>query len=177
MRDARSGRPSIAERTEVYHAVMVDPGVLQGCYIVTGLLDTQIAKIAALGDHKRFTSGQLICEIGATADELFVVLEGSVAVTTADGDRLGEIGKGSVIGEIALVDARPRTANVVAVGQVELASFPADAIRRLMNADRDLGFTMLATIARVLAGRLRQADAKIDELMDKASDVWHNALG
>ena len=156
---------------------MVDVAVLQGTYLVTGLADSQIAKVAALGELRHYSSGQLICKIGEIADVMFVVLDGVVAVMTADGDRLGEIGKGSVIGEIALVDARPRTANVVAVGIVNVAVFGTDDIRKLMNADRILGFTMLASIARVLAGRLRQADARIDELTDKAADVWHNAMG
>lgn len=156
---------------------MVEAAALKGTYLVTGLTDAQIAKVADLGELRHCPSGGLICTVGETADEMFVVLDGSVVVMTADGDRLGEISRGSVIGEIALVDARPRTANVICSGPVNLAVFSADALRKLMNTDRDLGFMMLANIARVLAGRLRQADARIDELTDKASDVWHNAMG
>jgi CRP-like cAMP-binding protein len=156
---------------------MVESAVLQGTYLVTGLAESKVAKVAALGEMRSYASGQVICTIGEIAAEMYVVLDGNVFVMTADGDRLGEIGRGSVIGEIALVDARPRTANVVCVGPVNVAVFSTDELRKLMNADRDLGFTMLASIARVLAGRLRQADARIDELTDKASDVWHNAMG
>lgn len=155
---------------------MVTTEMLKGTYLVAGLTDEQIAQVASLSEHRVLTSGQAIAKIGEAASNLFVVLEGNLIVTTADGDRLGEISEGSIIGEIALVDARPRTANVVSIGAVSVASIPITDLRKLMNDNRDWGFTILANVARVLAMRLRHADATIDELADKVQDVWTNAL-
>jgi len=45
-----------------------------------------------------------------------------------------------------------------------------------MNANREWGFVVLANLSRVLAGRLRVANDKIDELYDKTTDTWDNAL-
>jgi hypothetical protein len=42
-----------------------------------------------------------------------------------------------------------------------------------MNSRREIGFVILANLARVLSGRLRLADAKIDLLSD--GDAWKNA--
>ncbi|MEQ1824033.1 MAG: cyclic nucleotide-binding domain-containing protein [Fimbriimonadaceae bacterium] len=160
-----------------YDRGMLDPAVLKGSYLVAGLDDVQIQSVASLAELKHYASGHLLAKIGEAADVMFVVIGGNLTVTTHDGDKLGEIATGSVVGEIALVDARPRAANVVCVGPVSVAVFPVDKLRMLMNQNRDMGFLMLANIARVLAARLRNADAIIDQLADGVGDVWTNALG
>ncbi len=156
---------------------MILPELLKGTYLVAGLSDEQIAQVAEIAELRPYASGQALARIGEEAVNLFVVIEGNLIETTADGDRLGEISKGSIIGEIALVDARPRTANVVSIGQVSVAAIPISDLRKLMNANREWGFIILSNIARVLAMRLRHADATIDELADKSSDVWTHAQG
>jgi CRP-like cAMP-binding protein len=150
---------------------------LKGTYLVAGLTDEQMDEVEKLATVRMCPSGHLLCRIGDPADFLYVVLNGTLAVTTADGDKLGEIAAGSVVGEIGIVDVRQRTANVTCVGGVSVASIPIDALRNLMNANREMGFLILANLARVLAVRLRAADAKIDDLSDKAGDVWTHALG
>lgn len=150
---------------------------LKGTYLVAGLTDDQMAQVANLAKHHLFPSGHVLCRIGDQADSLFVVLAGSLSVTTADGDKLGEVSAGSVVGEIGIVDVRQRTANVTCVGNVTVAAIPIDGLRQLMNSNREWGFLILANLARVLAVRLQQADARIDDLSDKAGDVWTHALG
>ncbi|RYG36398.1 cyclic nucleotide-binding domain-containing protein [bacterium] len=145
-------------------------------YLVTGLNDEQIAGIFALAKLRRLTAQEHLVRAGDPAGDLFVVLDGRVVVLTPDGDKLSEVGPGSVIGEIALIDAQPRTANVVAKGLVDVAALPANELRRHMNNDRNMGFIVLANLARVLCGRLRLTNEKVDELYDKASDSWDQAL-
>ena len=150
---------------------------LKGTYLVSGLTDEQMEVVGKLAQLQMFPSGHVLCRIGEQADTLYVVLNGTLSVTTADGDKLGEIGANSVVGEIGIVDIRTRTANVTAVGPVSVASIPIDALRSLMNQNREWGFLILANLARVLAVRLRQADARIDDLADRAQDTWTHAMG
>jgi CRP-like cAMP-binding protein len=106
-----------------------------------------------------------------------VILEGRVNVLTSDGDKLAEVGPGSVLGEIELIDAGPKTANAICVGLVDLARIPVPALRALMKSDLELGFTILANLSRVLCGRLRKADNMLESLMDENNGgAWNNAL-
>ena len=145
-------------------------------YLVLGLTPDQISDIASLATFKRLTAQERLIRMGDQSGDLYVVLNGKLVVLTPDGDKLSEIGPGSVLGEISLIDARPRTADVVCVGLVDVAIIPANDLRRKMNSDRAMGFVVLANLARVLCGRLRQANEKLDELYEKAGDVWTNAL-
>lgn len=149
---------------------------LRRSLLVYGLTDEQIEKVAALGTRQCFTAGEHLTVIGAREADLFVIVEGHINVLTHDGDKLGEINEGGILGEIAFVDAGPRHAHAVAGGFVTALRFPAKEMRALMNADRNMGFVILANLSRLLASRLRNADCRLDTLMDVEHDIWHNRV-
>jgi CRP/FNR family transcriptional regulator/CRP/FNR family cyclic AMP-dependent transcriptional regulator len=155
---------------------MLDIDALKKTYLVVGLSDAQIEEIASLATMRRFLPQETLIRSGEQSSDLYLILEGRLNVLTSDGQKLSEVGPGSILREIALIDARPRTANVVCTGLVDAAVIPAKELRARMNANREWGFVVLANLSRVLAGRLRVANDKIDELYDKTTDTWDNAL-
>ncbi len=156
---------------------MVDVTALKNTYLVAGLSDEEIAQVATLATVRTYQSGQSLTRSGDAPNEVFVILSGNLVVTSDDGDRLGEIGVNNVVGEIGLVDASPRTAHVNCVGIVTTAVFSTPDLRKLMSQNRHWGFIMLSNISRVMASRLRQSNARIDELSDLAAEPWNNAMG
>lgn len=156
---------------------MLDAAALRDTYLATGLSDDQLNAIGALAEVKNFNSGHLLARCGDLGDEMYVILNGEVRVTTQDNDTLGEIKAGNIVGEISLVDARPRAANVICCGAVTVGAFNLKQLRQAMMADKTMGIIMMANIASVLAQRLRHADAMIDQLSDKAQDVWTHSMG
>lgn len=144
-------------------------------YLVCGLPEEAISEVWAMARCENHLARETLIRINEKSGDLFVILDGQVKVMTADGDVLAEPGPGSVLGEMSLVDDRPRSAEVVCVGLTKVARIPAKELRAYMNAKRDVGFIILANLARVLSGRLRLADAKIDMLCD-GDDAWKNSL-
>lgn len=156
---------------------MVEISALKDAYLVAGLKDEEIAQVAALANIKLYRSGDCMIQVGDASTELFIILSGNVKVTTHDGDLLGEAGANSVIGEMGLVDALPSNGNVSCVGPVSAAVIPMADLRRIMSQNRQWGFVMLSNISRVLSGRLRQTNARIDELCDLTTEHWEHSLG
>lgn len=158
---------------------MVEISALKDAYLVAGLADNQIEQIAAITSVRAFSSGYALTRIGDPSNDVFIILSGSVRVTTDDGDLLGEVGANSVVGEMGLVDALPANANVTSVGPVSVAIIGTAELRKLLNQNRDWGFILLSNICRVMSGRLRQTNARIDELSDSvaATQPWQHSLG
>ncbi len=119
-----------------------------------------------------FQNGQEIIRHRAPDSDLYVILEGHVNILTDDGDKFYDAGPGSVVGELAFLDAGPRAANVLACGHVYAIRFGATELRQLMCQDKELGFFILANLTRVVCARLRKADEELDKLMDNAHDAW-----
>lgn len=74
-------------------------------------------------------AGQALTRQGAPGEELFVLLDGVLAVEV-DGKRLAELGPGAVLGERAVLEGGVRTSTLTAVTPVRVAVAPASAVDR-----------------------------------------------
>lgn len=145
---------------------------LKKSYLVAGLSDDEIAEIIKLAKLETLVAHDTLIKKGEKSSDLFVILEGNVDVYTSAGDKLISAGPGSVLGEVALVDDHPRSADALCTSLVRCFRFPAKELRRYMNTNRSIGFVMLANLARVLSGRLRNVDIVLEDVRDKTFDHW-----
>lgn len=114
----------------------------------------QRRKIASLARIRRFADGAPLTRIGEAGDAMYVVLDGTVSVRR-QGGRLKSLGIGSMVGELALLDGGPRSASVVARGEVVALAVPASRFRTLLRSEPAIAIG----VAEELARRLRSADA------------------
>ena len=84
-----------------------------------------------------YEDGESIIEQGDTADGMYFVEEGviRVTITSNDGREQELSGKGTTtyFGELALINNKPRTANVYAVGRVKVAFLERSCFERLLG--------------------------------------------
>jgi len=82
-----------------------------------GMTDRALEAIAGLAHEVDFENGEPLTTEGEEGDAFFMLLEGNVDVTRS-GTAVGPLGPGDFIGEISLLDGRPRSATATAVGHV-----------------------------------------------------------
>ena len=90
-------------------------------------LQEHIMRGAAKPQIRRVKKGETLVKQGADSDELFLLLNG-VLVVDVDGELLGELGPGAVLGERAVLEGGRRTATVRAVTECKVAVAPSDQI-------------------------------------------------
>ena len=71
------------------------------------------------------------------------------------GPRLAVLGEKQVFGDMALLDDEPRSASVVAIGEVHLLSLQRSNLERILRRYASISFNMM----RILSHRLREAQA------------------
>lgn len=151
--------------------------VFRSNYLVVGLPEPVIDEIAELAECAALAPRETLISKGQLGSDLYVLLSGRVNILTPAGDKLAEAGPGSVIGEVALVDDQPRSADVIAISMVKFARLPAASLRKFMATNKDAGFVMLANLARVLSMRLRNSAVVLEDLKERAKDdPWKYAL-
>jgi CRP-like cAMP-binding protein len=79
--------------------------------------------------------------------------------------RLAEARPGDVVGEMALLDAGPRSSACVTRTPCLVAALAVDVLAALMHDDPPLAAVVMAALARRLSLRLRQADARLAALL------------
>ncbi len=115
-----------------------------------GLSRKQLSQIASLMTEVKIEAGQVLARQGEIGREFVILLEGSVEVTL-DGNVIGVRGAGDYVGEIALLDNRPRTATVTAKTDVVAEVLNRREFTSLLTDAPELSSQIIATIARRLA--------------------------
>lgn len=105
---------------------------------------------------KSYKTGEAIFRAGDSGDELYIVKAGKVAVQL--GNRtLAVLGAGEVFGEMALIDAGPRSATVVAETDCEVV--PVSEKQFLFMTSEAPYFAL--SLMRVVVQRLRSANSAL----------------
>jgi signal transduction histidine kinase len=127
-----------------------------------GLDDTELLRLADLGQIVDLAPGELLIREGDVADALYVVLDGELEVTKRAGATeipVALVGPGSLQGEIAALEGGRRLASVRAVGAAEVVRIPIETIRELLAAGPDLALAIIGTAV----GRLRSMESLLRE--------------
>jgi CRP/FNR family transcriptional regulator, cyclic AMP receptor protein len=121
-----------------------------------GLSKKQLRRISSLMTRLDRPAGKVLTREGEQGSEFFIVLEGEVEVR--QGDRVvATRGPGEYVGEIALLDRRPRTATVVATTPVSVEVLSRREFMSLLAQAPELSEQILATVAQRLADLETQA--------------------
>jgi serine phosphatase RsbU (regulator of sigma subunit) len=102
-------------------------------------------------DHQLLPAGQVIFKEGDPGREMFVVLEGEISVTV-DGREIDHLSAGSILGEMALVDERPRSATAAAATDCRLLVLDQERFTRLIQKSPDFAVRVM----RIMSSRLRR---------------------
>jgi putative iron-dependent peroxidase len=116
-----------------------------------GLDPSQLERLAELATDVRASDGDVLMRQGESGDEFFVVISGNVVVERED-QRLARLGPGDFLGEISLIDGRPRTATATADGDVQLIVLDHGHFEALLDEFPRIG----REVARTLVDRIRR---------------------
>ena len=109
-----------------------DVGALGAIALFEGMTEAELSRIDDLGVRMEATDGQVLVDQGDPGTYCYVVVAGTAHVY-ANGEYRDSTGVGSTIGEMALIDHRPRTATVVASGPMTLLRFDTRQFRALLE--------------------------------------------
>jgi porphyrinogen peroxidase len=138
----------------VAKAIALDDGksvLLGGVPLFRSLDDAHLRRLTELGTDVHASDGEVLVRQGETGNEFFVVIAGNVVVER-EGQRLVRLGPGDFLGEIALIDGRPRTATAVADGEVDLLVLDHQHFDTLLDEFPGVG----RQVARTLVDRIRR---------------------
>jgi CRP/FNR family transcriptional regulator, cyclic AMP receptor protein len=106
--------------------------ILQRVPLFAGLDERSLQAVSILAREVAFKNGDVLMVEGEAGDEFFVILDGTIRIER--GDRtIRSMTTGGFLGEIALVDRRPRTATATCVTDVRLLEIRAHEFDRLLD--------------------------------------------
>ena len=142
---------------------------MKGKSLFVEFTDDELADFLELLDIVEVKKGELIVKQDDHGDCMFILVEGSVRVLHHSGGRdinLASLQPGDFFGELALVDAGVRSADVDAAADCTLLRITQAAISAAAGVYPTAAFKFLIAIGRILVGRLRQTNQRyVDSLL------------
>jgi CRP/FNR family cyclic AMP-dependent transcriptional regulator len=121
--------------------------------LLDGLSRKDLEEVGQLADEVDVPDGQVLTREGAPGSEFFVIVNGTVRIDQG-GREIATLGPGDFLGEIALIDDRPRTATATSVGPTALLVLTRGGFRTLM-----MDFPSIEqTVMKSLVTRICQLD-------------------
>jgi CRP/FNR family cyclic AMP-dependent transcriptional regulator len=107
-------------------------------------------------DFESFSAGQIIFQEGQPGEVMYAVTEGEVDIIVHN-KVIDTAGPGGIVGEMALIDAKPRSATAIAKTDCKLVPISEKRFTFLVQQTPNFALQVM----RVMAYRLRHMDAQL----------------
>jgi CRP-like cAMP-binding protein len=142
---------AIIEKVRVFHRLTV----------------TEAQKLLSVCEYKTYPKRETIYEAGKPGDEMLILVQGRLLVTSASGTVLGRIDPGTTVGEMGVLTGLPRTANVIVEEAAAGFVIKRKGLAGVFMGDEKLKLKIFENLVPILCERLVEADGKIETLSKK----------
>jgi sulfate permease, SulP family len=136
--------------------------------LFAGFAPEDIRTITAYMKRRTFDQGTVVFREGDAGDEVLIVTKGNASaylqIPGGANIRLATFAPGTVFGELAILDRGPRSASVIADGELVCYGLSRTDYALLAEKSPPAAIQLMAAIGRELSGRLRTANRTIHQL-------------
>lgn len=133
--------------------------------------DLLLELVASISERRRYKFGEVIFEEGSESDKLYIIIQGEVEIQVSpavlglagsDPKTIAVLRRGQNFGEIALLDAGPRTASALCIASpTQLIVIQRERINLMCENVPKLGYLLMRNLATDLAMKVRNTDIEI----------------
>jgi len=122
------------------------PERLAGLNRLEALDDEDLATVVRAGRHVHLPANWSLIWEKTPADKAYLIVEGEVSVRKR-GQEVARLGPGDVIGEMAIVNHKLRSASVVSLTPLEVIHYTKESLERLLDEVPAFGAALRDTTA------------------------------
>jgi len=119
---------------------------LSGVPFFDGFSPEELQRVAQLADDVEAEPGAVLVEQGRVGQECYVILDGQASVYVGE-EHITTSGPGSMVGEMALLEHKPRNATVVADTPMKLIVLDTHAFKQLLEEMPKVNDRVMETLA------------------------------
>lgn len=124
--------------------------LLKGMTLFSHLPEAALQEVDRALNERFLVRGQVIFNMGEPGDELIIVKKGIIAIYAprpeepAKGEAIRLFKPGDLLGEMALIDSKPRSLSARAETDAEILTLRAEKFRQLLADNSEMGLSVMA---------------------------------
>ena len=127
--------------------------------LFNNLPDGDLYHLSRISRFREYKSGTFLMKQGDEAGSLFILVSGEAEVIV-DGKPAGTLREGRIIGEMALVDKGPRSADILLKKDCSVVEIEFQRLEHLMETYPQIGYSVGMNLAKSLSSKLRDSSAQ-----------------
>jgi len=152
---------SLKKESDVY-SILEKTILLKSVEIFKNIPGDILTRISQISEEIYHSEETLMFSEGDYGDSMFVVIDGNVRIHKGD-HHIVTLGKSTVLGDMALLDQEPRSADATAEAETTMLEISQDGFYELMAGNSEI----MQQIIKMLSGRLRDTNIKLQEAQAK----------
>ncbi|MCA1587576.1 MAG: cyclic nucleotide-binding domain-containing protein [Chloroflexi bacterium] len=140
---------------------MTPAEALRASQLFEHLPPEELDRLVEMTEPTRLTAGECLLREGTDGEAFYVVADGELEVTKRSGEGevpLAVVGPGAVVGEMAVIEDRPRNASVTARTDATVLRVPRETLAAILERPE-----AAQAILRTVMARLRSTEAQLRE--------------
>ncbi len=154
----------------------ITPNALRRIKILAAMEERQIVSLLQYMEVVKLLTGAMLFKKGDHGDAMFMVLEGEVRARSIVGGKestLATLGVGECVGELAIIDESPRSADVIVNRESVLLKISAGDLKKLFQEAPALAAPLLLAISKTVAARVRSTTKRYEDSVLFARTAGH----
>ena len=151
----------LKKESDVY-SILEKTILLKSVDIFKNIPGDVLTRIAQIAEEIYHHDESLMFSEGDYGDSMYIVVNGNVRIHKGD-HHIVTLGKSTVLGDMALLDQEPRSADATAESETALFKIAQDGYYELMAGNSEI----MQQIIKMLSGRLRDTNTKLQESLAK----------
>jgi len=149
--------------------------ILREIPLFKGLNKRGLRRVLDIMHDRNYEKGEMVFEQGQPGAAFFMITKGALDIV-AEGDDGGEyvlatLKEGSSVGELALLDATPRSAAARAAEKTETMAFFREDLNKLLESEPYIGSRIYQELSSVIGKRLRMTNEQLAEARDRLKEL------
>lgn len=130
--------------------------LLQGSELFRQIPTQELVLVAQLCQEVTFKSGERFIQVGEEGDCLYIIAAGEASIVVEGHGQIGVIREGEVIGEMAIISNKPRSASCVALTDITALQITRADFQSLMEENPAVTLGVLEVIVNRLDDTLHK---------------------
>lgn len=151
---------------------MREKDALSQVYLFRELTPHEMERLLSISKEKKAKNNELIFKEGDIGDAFYLIVTGSVRISTmvpgVGEEALTILKEGEYFGEMALIDDAPRSASAIANDDTILLRIGKKDFRKLLEKQTDIAYKLLWVFTKTLSARLRKTDEQLKSIFSIA---------
>lgn len=141
--------------------------ILSKCTITAGLSDDVLGDLSGIAKTEDYDSDFELVKVGDRSQDLIILASGALEILSPSGEKILRLLPVSLIGEVAFLDAQPRSASIHVTAGSRIVRLDATAMQTYLRSRPDVAAEVYRQIGLTVCRRLRRMNDQVEALQVK----------